>query len=305
MNFFRKFAAFWLDFSPWLLTHMMIFCLLGGYFGYDTLGEQAAAYYYEVLFYSLGAAVIFSLFAYFSFGRKDPRYTMNSADPFDRRKIYGCFSGKKASLMCEAAIDMSMNSFSEALEKFKEIGSCEELSREQKAVLFYYTGKCYHMMGYPSNAAKYFRSAVEEGYDCDDVYLLLSRCLVQNGSYDEAIETYDILVRNECVYDFIYTDIGIAYLKKGDGNKALEYFGRSLNEGKNYAFALGGCSLAYLKLRDLEKSEEFYKKALACNMNDICGFKIFYCNIAESEGLIDEINPNIRKSMITGNEIIR
>ncbi len=305
MRFLRKFAAFWLDFSPWLLIHMLIFCLLGGYFGYDALGEQGSVYYYQVMLSSIVAALIFASFAYFAFGRKDQRYILHSADPFDKRRIYSCFSGKPASVMCEAVIDMNLNSYSEAAEKFKEIEASADLSDVQKAVLYYYLGKCYHVMGYPSNGIKYFRSAIDAGYSYDDVYLLMARCLVQNGSYEEAIESYNILIEKDCLYDFIYTDIGIAYLKKGDGSLALEYFQKSVAEGKNYAFALGGCSLSYLKLRDLEKSEEYYKKALACNMNDIYGFKVFYCNIAESEGLIDEINPNIRKSMITGSEILR
>ena len=49
MNFFRKLAGFWADFSPWLLVHMIVFSLAGGYLGYDFLGEKGAAYYYTVI----------------------------------------------------------------------------------------------------------------------------------------------------------------------------------------------------------------------------------------------------------------
>ena len=305
MNFLKKLAGFWAEFSPWLLVHIIVFCLAGGYFGYEFLGEQGAAYYYTVILISIAAALVFSVFAFLAFGKRDIRYAVNKADSFDKRRIYSRFSGGRAELMCEAVVDMDMMSFSEALEKLREIGENGELSNDQRALLYYYTAKCYQLMGYPSNGAKYFRDAIELGFDQDDAYLLAARCLVQNGSFDEAVKNYNILISRDCVFDFLYTDIGIAYLKKGDGETALEYFKRSINEGKNYAFALGGCSLAYLRLGDLEKSNEFYKKALACNMSDIYGFKIFYCNIAESVGLIDKINPNIKKSMITGSEIIR
>lgn len=305
MNFFRKLAGFWADFSPWLLVHMIVFSLAGGYLGYDFLGEKGAAYYYTVILLSIIGAVIFSLFAYLAFGRRDPRYTLNRADPFDRRRIYSCFSGKKASLICESVIDMEMLSYSEALEKLKEIEADKDLSDMQKAVLSYYMGRCYQLMGYPSNAVKCFRCSVENGFDPEDVYFLEARCLVQNGCFDEAVEIYDLLMAKGCDLDFIYTDIGLAYLKKGDGNSALEYFERSLKEKKNYAFALGGCSLAYLQLKDLEKSMDFYRKALNCNMTDIYGFKVFYCNIAEAVGLLGEIDPDIKKTSISGIEIIR
>lgn len=305
MNFFRKLAGFWADFSPWLLVHMIVFSLAGGYLGHDILGEQGAAYYYAVILLSIAAAFIFSVFAYFAFGRRDLRYILNKEDPFDRRRIYSCFSGKNASLICESLIDMEMLSYAEALEKLKEVEKNGELSDMQKAVLSYYMGRCYQLMGYPSNAVKNFRCAVENGFDPDDVYVLEARCLVQNGCFDEAVEVYDLLLSRNCDLDFLYTDIGLAYLKKGDGNSALEYFQRSLKEKKNYAFALGGCSLAYLQLKDLEKSMELYRQALNCNMTDIYGFKVFYCNIAEAVGLLNEIDPDIKKISISGIEIIR
>ena len=305
MNFFEKLARFWAEFSPWLLVHIVVFCLAGGYFGYELLGAQGAAYYYAVILMGIAAAFIFSVTAYLAFGRRDSRYTSNRADPFDRRRIYSCFRGSMASRLCEAVIDMDVMSLAEALEKFKEAEETEGLSDEQKAVISYYIGRCYQLMGYPSNGAKYFREAISLGFDSDDTYLLAARCLVQNGSFDEAVENYNILLAKGCVFDFIYTDLGLAHLKKGDGETALEYFEKSVNEGKNYAFALGGCSLAYLQMKNLEKSEEYYKKALTCNMNDVSGFKVFYCNIAEAVGLIDEINPNMKKNPGSGIEIPR
>ena len=305
MGFFEKLARFWAEFSPWLLVHIIIFCLAGGYFGYEILGAQGAAYYYTVIIIAIAAAAVFSVSAYLAFGRRDARYENNRLDHADRNRIYRCFKGSMAARLREAVIDMDVMSLAEALEKYKEIESEKNLSEEQRAVLSYYIGRCYQLMGYPSNGAKYFRDAIELGYDSDDAYLLASRCLVQNGSFDEAVENYNKLLEKGCVFDFIYTDIGIAYLKKGDGEKALEFFERSVNEGKNYAFALGGCSLAHLQLKDLEKSEEYYKKALTCNMNDVYGFKVFYCNIAESVGLIDEIDPGMKKNANSGSEIVR
>ncbi|MCH5348782.1 MAG: tetratricopeptide repeat protein, partial [Oscillospiraceae bacterium] len=162
------------------------------------------------------------------------------------------------------------------------------------SVIYFYTGRCYQLMGYPSNGARYFRQALDNGLKLNDTYLLTARCLTQNGSFDEALEYYNILAERDAYFDFIYTDMGIAYLKKGDGEKAFECFTRAVDEGRNYAFALGGCSLACLQMKNLDDSRKYYKRALMCNMDDINGFKIFYCNIAESVGLLDEIDPNMK-----------
>lgn len=304
MNFFAKLLKSLLDFTPWLLVHILLCCAAGGYIAYDLYGEEGAVTYYKPLIIGLAAAFVLSLTSYLLFGRQDYRYTAAELGDFDKVLIYCRFGGLHTKKLREAVIDMHLFGYNTALEKFKELEETE-LSDEQRAVLSFYMGRCYQLMGYPSNGIKYYRAAIELGLDLNDTYLLAARCLSQNGCFDEAIEYYKVLLERDACFDFIYTDIGIAYLKKGDSGRALESFEKSISEGKNYAFALGGCSLAYLQMKNLEKSGEYYKKALTCNMDDVNGFKVFYCNIAEAEGLLDEIDPNMKLRSEDGGEIIR
>ena len=73
----------------------------------------------------------------------------------------------------------------------------------------------------------------------------------------------------------------------------------------NYSFALGGCSLACLQMKELEKSNEFFKEAVRCSMEDVNGFKVYYCNIAESVGLINEIDETMKINTDTMKELVR
>lgn len=289
----NRFAAFWGKFAPWLIIHVLAGLVIGALCSIELFGSETAKDYYfpPLIGAAVGAAL--SVSAYYAFGRGGSKYDNARLGSFDRSLVYGSFSGGQAVLLREAVIDLHLYDLNDSLDKLKELEE-EELSEEQRSVLAFYMGRCYQLMGYPSNGSKYFQEALALGLELNDVYLLAARCLTQNGRFDEAIEYYNILLERDCCFDFLYTDMGITYLKKGDGEKALEEFSISIDEGKNYSFALGGCSLAYLQMKDLAKSREYYKKALNCNMDDITGFKIFYCNIAEAAGLLDEIDPQMK-----------
>ena len=295
-------------FLPWLAVHVVIGVVLCAYFIADEQGFEAAEIYYKPLaaaaFVSMAVAFVSWLFL----GRRDPERNIELGD-FDKMMVYGRFGGgRNSKKLKEAVIELHLYNFNDALDTLKEIEE-EEEDEGRLSVENFYMGRCYQLMGYPANGAKYFREAIDNGLKLNDTYLLEARCLTQNGRFDEAVDCYKVLLERNCYFDFIYTDIGIAYLKKGDSENALEYFKKSVDEGKNYSFALGGCSLAYLQMKNLEESNKYYKKALMCNMDDINGFKIFYCNIAESVGLYDEIDPNIKRRSGIGkdddDEIIR
>ena len=294
MRFWEKFFRRIAEMCPFIIVFSIICGLFGMYWAIVTVGDDMAADYYIPILVSVVPAVFFAWLTNETF-RSDAEQRRRRFVPgnFDKTMIYQIFDGKNTKKLKGAVAEMHMCNFNEALEMLKEIEKAEN-EDDRLSVVCFYIGRCYQLMGYPSNAARYFKNALEKGLRLNDVYLLTARCLGQNGFFDEAMEYYGVLVERDAYYDTIYTDIGVVFLKKGDGEKALEYFSRSADEGRNYAFALGGCSLAYLQMKDLEKSNEFYRKALLANMDDVKGFKIFYCNIAEAMGLMDSISPEIR-----------
>ena len=325
-NLLSMAADFIKRFLPWFALHTVIFCGMAIYYTVVNYGAEGAAAYYIPLLYGFAAALVTAVFAYISFGREDKKYTASALSEFDVKLINGYFAMKPVkgavnstreipssnrranvrlnNLLIEAVIDMHHFDFNTSLDKMEEIAE-KELTENQKAVLSFYQGRCYQMMGYPANAVRHFETCLELGMKLNDVYLLAARCLAQNGRFDDAIEYYSVLIERESYFEFIYTDIGLAYLKKGDGEKALEYFRKSADEGMNYAFALGGCSLACLQMKDLEKSSEYFREAVRCNMEDINGFKLFYCNIAESVGLLNEIDETMKVNTDNMKELVR
>lgn len=294
MNFFEKLLRRILEMCPFIILFSVICGFLGAYWAMAVYGDSMAEEYYRPVLISIFPALFLAWITNETF-RSDMGERRNiRLGEFDRMMIYHRFGGGASSKkLRNAVIDMHMHNFNDALDALQEIEETEK-DDARLSVIDFYIGRCYQLMGYPSNGARYFRQALDKGLKLNDTYLLTARCLTQNGSFDEAIEYYNILAERNAYFDFIYTDMGIAYLKKGDGEKALEYFTRSVDEGKNYAFALGGCSLACLQMKNLDESRKYYKRALMCNMDDINGFKIFYCNIAESVGLLDEIDPNMK-----------
>lgn len=281
-------------FLPWLAAHVVVGVILGAYFVADEYGEEIIGIYYKPVAAAALAAAVLAFVSWLLLGRRDPGRNIELGD-FDRMMVYGRFGGgRNSKRLKDAVIELHLYNFNDALDTLKEIED-EEEDEGRLSVVNFYMGRCYQLMGYPSNGARYFGEAIDKGLKLNDTYLLRARCLTQNGRFDEAVDCYKVLLERDCYFDFIYTDIGIAYLKKGDSESALTYFKRAVDEGKNYSFALGGCSLAYLQMKNLEESGKYYKKALMCNMEDLNGFKVFYCNIAESVGLYDEIDPSIKR----------
>ncbi len=325
-NLLSNVADFIKRFLPWLAIHTVIFCGLAIYYAVTNYGAEGAVIYYLPLLKGFSAALIAAIFAYITFGRGDKKYSMSALSEFDIKLICGYFAMKPVkgevnktrdiptisrranvklnNLLVEAVIDMHHFDFNTSLDKLEEIAE-KKLTDNQKAVLSFYTGRCYQMMGYPANAVRHFETCLELGMKLNDVYLLAARCLAQNGRFDDAIEYYNVLIERESYFEFIYTDIGLAYLKKGDGEKALEYFRKSVDEGMNYSFALGGCSLACLQMKELEKSNEYFKEAVRCSMEDVNGFKVYYCNIAESVGLLNEIDETMKINTDNMKELVR
>ncbi len=215
-------------------------------------------------------------------------------DHYIARDLFKGFS-KKARLFSEGMECVRCGEIADSVEYFKDILELELTDRE-RAVVDFYLGNSYRLMGYDTNAINYFREAIELGVEdrTRTVDVLLARCYVETRSYDKAIEIYDNLMETNARFDFIYTDYGMCYLAKGDYDEALTWFEKSVIEHKNTVFALGGCSLALLGMKQLAASSEMYKKALISNLSDIEGFKQYYCKIAESVGLYDKISDEMK-----------
>lgn len=219
---------------------------------------------------------------------------------FDKHLTRGVFKGlsKKSRLFSDGMECIRCNELVDGIDYLKEVLECDCTDHE-KAVASFYIGNSYRLMGYHTNAANYFENAVALGVNDEKhmVDFLLARCYVENGSYQKAMDIYDSLIEKdgkEDTFQYLYTDYGMCMLAKGDYEKAFEFFTRSISVERNYVFALGGCSLAQIGLKNVELSREYYAKALAANMFDVTGFKQYYCKIAESVGIYDKIDDEMK-----------
>ncbi len=181
-----------------------------------------------------------------------------------------------------------------ALETFKELAETDEskITPSEKAVLSYYTGRCYQMMGYTTNAVNCYQQSIDDGFDEPSAYIFAGRCCTAAGDFDRGEKYYDTLLEKResdpkyaANIDYIYTDKGMLYIKKGDGKTAMEMFSLSIEKRMNYAFALGGCAIALLLLGDTESSKDYYARAVANNVDDLTGFKEYYKEVAQSENI--------------------
>lgn len=170
--------------------------------------------------------------------------------------------------------------FGNALEIFQEI-EVELLKNEERSELEFFKGRCYYITGYPMNAVKCYETATEYGYSDKTINVFIGRAKELLGDFDEAVESYGKLIGND-EPDYIYTDIGLAYIRKGDGKKAIEAFENSISRKRNYATAVGGLALAYLLMGDMGKSTEYYMQAIVNNIHDKDDYKAYYNEIKQA-----------------------
>jgi tetratricopeptide (TPR) repeat protein len=164
-----------------------------------------------------------------------------------------------------------------------------KIKKTEMAVVCYFLGRCYQHMGYPTNAANYFRESIDNGIGIDEVYTLCGREMVACGNFTAAEQVYNELLSTESKSDYIYTDIGMLFIKANEPEKALEAFSTSIKKHMNYAFAMGGCALAYVLKKDSANAKFFYGQAIINNIDDVEGFTEYYLSVAETQGLSDDI----------------
>jgi tetratricopeptide (TPR) repeat protein len=226
-----------------------------------------------------------------------------TAPNYDKRIIKNTFDGpgSHARLFRRSYKSLIEGDIATALEGFNLLKESKLHGRE-KAVLFFYIGRCYQFMGYPTNAARSFRTSIDEGIGIDEVYTLCGREMVSCGDFSSAETVYNELIEKSAVCaaqtpEFVYTDIGMLYIKANDPDKALETFSYAIKHHLNYAFALGGCAIAYILKNDSKNAKFFYSQAVLNNIDDLDGFTEYYVSVAETQGLSDEIGIKPRQKV--------
>lgn len=167
-----------------------------------------------------------------------------------------------------------------------------QLSDREKAVLFFFTGTCYRNMGYPTNSARYFVESLASGMCHPDAELGAARGYAAAGSVNEAKEFYDKLFEknyHKLYYPFLYTDLGMMYLKAELPDEAIGCFRQGIDENMDVHSAYGGIAAAYLVKKDVRTSLEYFRRVAVSNMADFEGFIVYYINIAKTHGCYDEV----------------
>ena len=225
--------------------------------------------------------------------------------PMERRILRGSFKGfsEKSKLFSEGMEYLRLGNLPDGIACFKESMKCENCTEREKAVASFYIGVTYQQMGYSTNASIFLRDALDLGLDDETCAadILLARCYAENGSYQKAVDIYEKLIsidkdRGNRNFDYLFTDYGMCRLSMQDYDGAFKLFYRSVCDARNFSFALGGCSLAALGMKNIDLSREYYARALAANLRDVIGFKQYYCKIAESVGIIDKIDKEMKIS---------
>lgn len=155
------------------------------------------------------------------------------------------------------------------------------LKSSEKAVLHFYTARCYDVMDYYPNAMKYYEMAENDGFSNPILRLFKARCICSMGDSDEAVELYmEILSdENDIFRQYVRTDIGRMYLNANDAESALKWYNEAIERHENYGDALGGAAIAQTMLHNFKEGENLYRSALLNHIHDPDGYSDYYKRI--------------------------
>lgn len=211
------------------------------------------------------------------------KFSLNSFHRFDEDILGDVFTGlNKKSAAFENALDIfGSNSFNNALELFLEIKSENfNLSTREKGIVSFYTGRCYHILGFCSNALINYEEAEKNNVSPEIMPLFKARCCSETGDINGALAIYNNLLDTKYKFSsYIRTEIGQMYLKLNDGISALKWFKEAMDKHENYAEALGGAAVAHTIMHDFSNGEECYRAALLNHINDSEHFSSYYKEI--------------------------
>ncbi len=163
--------------------------------------------------------------------------------------LIGSYSGKKMRNLLE-----------ELLEK--------EKMQSHKKNLDFYIGYYYYMLGYNTNAEKYFRKALEKGFNKPSVYYMLSQIYVDEKKCDKAFFYINQAKEDKKIFNYL---INLVYKEKeawvnyicGDKEKAITQYKKIIPYYKRRLIKKGiELSLFFYHLGIISKHKGEYEKAL-------------------------------------------
>ena len=184
-----------------------------------------------------------------------------------------------------------------ALEELKMLESdyTDRLTDSEKAVVSFYTARCYDLMTYYPNALIYYERAREQGFHDKVLPFLNARCTGSNGDTDEAVKLYTEVLgdENSPFRMYVLTDVGRMYLKLNQPAKAMEWFSEAIEKHYNYAEALGGAAIAQTMMKNLNEGQRLYREALINHIKDPEGFASYFKEVLDSVMLEKDIEKKL------------
>lgn len=159
-----------------------------------------------------------------------------------------------------------------AVEGFKALQKdySADMTEKEKALVCFYSARCYDTMSYFPNALKYYDDAERLGFSDGIMEIFRARCYAGMGELDVAVKKYKAILadKNNIFRSFVRTDVGGFYLERNEAEKALVWFEEAIDKRENYAEALGGAAIAHTMLRNFKKGEELCRTAMVNKINN-------------------------------------
>ncbi|MBR4201633.1 MAG: hypothetical protein IKQ91_10255 [Oscillospiraceae bacterium] len=220
------------------------------------------------------------------------RNIVHAALRADEHLIGRNFGGfrKQDKLFCEAMEAYAANRPRTALERFLAVQDFE-LTSSELGVLSFYIGRCYQLLGCPSNACPFYRKARENGFSKHFSMLFEARSCSEGGDFARSLMLFQELLDSNPPKEFyfLYTDIGYLFIRQKKPDEAEKWFQLSIEKQQNYAFALGGMAIVMLQKGDFSAAEDYHYKALVNHLEDASSFRRYF---RETKQLMLEAHPD-------------
>ncbi|MBP5363434.1 MAG: hypothetical protein J6Y71_10535 [Ruminococcus sp.] len=186
-----------------------------------------------------------------------------------------------------------------SLDEFRLLGSeyDDSLTESEKALVSFYTARCYDQLRYFPNALICYEKAAEQGFDNSILPFLRARCSGANGDTNEALNLYNEVLEDETspFRNLVYNDIGRMYLDRNEPEEALKWYNRSISKRLSLAEAYGGAAIAQVMLGEINEGERLYREALLNHIKDPKGFTEYYRRILNAIILEKETDRRLKK----------